>query len=148
MLEVQRYTLMEVDREKHLARVARDGKPLGLVLQGVFLEAQFELGDGRGLLWLTEDSPYEEGLHIYLLGRDGGLEDAVEAGATFSPGLLELGERGEDHVEFAFFRNGVVYRLEVAREARFRVRLPVGWRYKRLWATHRLVVTIARQGWR
>ncbi|WP_053067052.1 hypothetical protein [Archangium gephyra] len=145
MREVQRYSLVEVDPASHLVRVTRDGVPLGFTVTGVRLEAQFELGDGSGLLWMTEDSPYDEGLHVYLLGRDGGLEDALEAGATFSPGILALRSLGAEWVEFEFFQNGFLYRLEVAKQAGFRLFPPAGWKYKRRWAKHRLAVTVARK---
>lgn len=146
MREVQRYSLVEVDRERSLCRVARDGEALGLVVTGVLLQAQFELADGTGLLLLTEGCPYDEGLHVYLIGRDDGLEDSLEAGAIFTPGILELVASGEDWLELCFFRNEFVYRLQVARDARLRMRLPPGWRYKRWWTKHRLSVTVAREG--
>ncbi len=140
MREARRHSLVEVDREKHLARVARDGKVLDFVVTGVTLEAQFDLADGSSLLWLTEDCPYEEGLHVYLIGRGGELEDALEAGAPYTPGILELRATGEDWVRFEFFRNELEYRLQVEPRARFRMFPPTGWRYPRWLARHRLAV--------
>lgn len=146
MREARRHSLVEVDQEKHLARVVRDGKVLDFVVAGVILEAQFDLADGSSLLWLTEDSPYDEGLHVYLIGRGGELEDALEAGATFAPGLLEIRATGEDWVRFAFFRNEREYRLEVGPRARFRMFQPLGWRYPRRLARHRLAVHSLQKG--
>ncbi|HLL52602.1 MAG TPA: hypothetical protein VK447_03590 [Myxococcaceae bacterium] len=142
--EVQRYSLVEVDREKGLSRLTRDGRPLGFVANGVVLEAQYELRDGRGLVWLTADCPYEEGLHVYLLGPGGEVEDVVEAGAMYAPGILKIRAAGADWVEVGFFLNGFVYRLEIGERARLRMPLPIGWRYGRWLARHRLSVTVSR----
>jgi hypothetical protein len=143
MRPVQRYSLVDVDREVNRARLVRDGQPLPLLVSGVLLVEQFDLGDGSSLLWLTEDSPFEEGLHVYLLGREGELEDALEAGATFAPGILKLKATGEEWVEFEFFRDEVIYRLEVERDARLRLCVPTGWRYEKTLERHRLRVTRA-----
>jgi hypothetical protein len=145
MREVARYSLVEVDPETHRARLARDGKALELAVTGVILEAQFELPDGSALIWLTQDCPYEEGLHVYLIRPDGGLEDALEAGAAYTPGILKIQATGETWVQLGFFGNGVVYRLEVEPRARARWLLPLGWRYKRRLAKHRLVVRPERR---
>ena len=127
-------------------RLHRDGVMSGAVVDGEVIEAQHELADGAALVWLTDDSPYDEGLHIYLVSAEGKIQDAVEAGSTFSPGILGIRESGGDWVEFDFFRNDQVYRLEVAAKPRFHLLLPPGWKYKTILARHRLSVTVARGG--
>ncbi|HYP25396.1 MAG TPA: hypothetical protein VE262_01645 [Blastocatellia bacterium] len=146
MRKVNLYSLFISDRENHRAVLERDGRALPVEVDGVILEAQFELSDGRVLLWLTDDSPYDEGLHVYLLGRDDRIEDSLEAGAVFVPGILKIGESGEDWVEFEFFKNEIFYRLEVSNEAGVRLFLPAGWKYKKLLSTHKLAVREVRKG--
>ncbi len=141
MRPVTRYSLRSVeagDGRGHL--LTRDGQALSTEVDGSVLDAQLELADGRALVWLTDDSPYDEGLHVYLLGPEGVVEDALEAGADFAAGILKLRSTGDDWVEFEFFTNGTIYRLEVTRTPQLRLRLPAGWRYKKRLAVHRLVV--------
>lgn len=109
-------------------------------MDGVILEAQFELKDGSSLICLTDDSPYDEGLHVYLLDQNDAIEDAVEAGADFAAGILRIGQTGDDWMAFEFFSNDRSYRIEVTEKARFRMRLPAGWKYKRRFRNHRLLV--------
>jgi hypothetical protein len=69
----------------HQSIPVREGKALALELDGIVLDGQYQLSDGRELLWITDDSPHDEGLHIYLIER-GKIIDAVEAGADFAEG--------------------------------------------------------------
>ncbi len=119
----------------------RDTLPLGIVLKGSCIEAQFELESGDVLLWLSDDSPYDEGLHIYLLGGGVRILDVIEAGADFAAGLLRIHASGAKWVRFEFFTNDVEYRLDVFDRPVFRRRLPSGWRYGKWRWRHRLVVT-------
>ncbi len=118
-------------------------QPTGIPLDGRRIEAQFELDSGEYLLWLTDDSPYDEGLHIYLLDDTGPPIDAIEAGADFTAGIPRIQATGRDWVLFEFFTNGVSYRLDILERPVFRWRLPPGWRYKRKLRRHRLIVTEA-----
>ena len=96
---------------------------------------------------MTDDSPYDEGLDVYLLGPNDTIKDALEAGVFFGlggPGVLKIKKTGEDWVEFAFFLNGALYRLEIAQKARLRLPLPTGWRYKHRFSKHQLRVDEAR----
>ena len=105
--------------------LVRDGAAISVEVDGVIIEAKFELSDGSALIWLTDNSLYDEGLHIYLIGQDDLIEDALEAGVLFGmggPGILRIVKTGRDWVEFEFFLNGIVYRLEVAEQARLRLR--------------------------
>lgn len=146
MQPVDRYTLLQPRFEGRRAVLGRDGRTTSVEVDGSLLEAQFELEDGRGLIWLTDDSPYDEGLHVYLLGRDDSVEDALQAGADFTAGILKFRGFGPRWVEFEFFLNSTVYRLEVGETAGFRLRLPAGWRYKSPLRLHRLVLREAGEG--
>jgi hypothetical protein len=145
MKPVTRYSIAEVDADRHKAQLALNGAPLPQWLDGALLEAQFD-NDGETLLWMTEDSPYEEGLHIYLLGPTGAVLDAMEAGAPFSPGILKMKDTGGRWLEFEFFETGALYRLQV--EDRFGLRWPAtaGFKYKHPLAKHRLVVKVICRG--
>lgn len=140
MRAVKRYSVVEAKRENQLSILARDGKALDLELEGSVIEAQFELEDGCVLIWLTDDSPYDEGLHVYLVDECDTISDALEAGADFTPGILKTAKTGKDWIEFEFFSNDSIYRMAITKEARPRVLLPPGWKYKRLFCLHRLVV--------
>ena len=141
MNPVKYYSLVDVDAEQCQARLARDGQVVGRPVRGALLEAQFGLGDGSALLWLTDDSPYDEGLHVYLLDQAGECVDALDAGWDFTPGVLSIDRFGDDWLEFRFFKNETTYRLEIRPQPRVRLRLPLGWRYQHWLRGHRLIVS-------
>jgi hypothetical protein len=94
-------------------------------------------------VWLTEDDPYDEMLNIYLIDPDGNVEDSVEAGATLGlgpSGIFNFLEAGEDWVEFKFFSEDTIYRLEVSGSSKVFRRLPEYWRYKKHLKKHILIV--------
>lgn len=140
------YSISDPDRGDGRARLMREGRALEISVDGLLLEAQFGLTDGCSLIWLTDDSPYDETLHVYLLGADGSVEDALQAGAAFTPGVLKVLDSGEDWIDFEFFQDRTTYRLEVAQAARLGLSLPADWRYKRRLQLHRLSVVTRREG--
>ncbi|HET9957269.1 MAG TPA: hypothetical protein VFQ61_22380 [Polyangiaceae bacterium] len=134
------YRVVRVDEPAHRITVVNEDGGRELMLDGLVLEAQSAMSDGQTLLWVTDGSPYEEGLHIYLIARTGEVIDVIEAGAPYSPGLLEILSTSEQSVQFRFFRPEVIYRLEVAPLARLRWFLPNGFRYERTLSRHFLTV--------
>jgi hypothetical protein len=149
MRAVERYTLVPADDATTSLLVRRDrlaAGGAGVAVDGVVLEAQLALADGRTLVCLTDDSPYEETLHVYLLGDDDAIEDALEAGAAWAAGILTIAATSDTWLELEFFRNDTIYRLDVEPSADVRLRLPRGWRYKSLLRTHVLAVRVARGG--
>ena len=91
--------------------------PIGVRVDGVSLEKQLRVAPGY-LLFLTEDSPYEEGLHIYLLDDDKTIVDALELSAPYGPGLLKGAVvEGDSTVSFSFFGDDR-WRLDVLATAR------------------------------
>ena len=141
MHEISKFSL-EVAESR---RLVLDGRPIDASVEGAILDAQLELDDGRARVWLTDDSPYDEGLHVYLLDREGAVLDAVEAGHDFTPGLLKIEILGTNWVDFSFFNNGERYRLGVSDRVRVRGPLPTGWRYKQRLRRHHLDVSHAKE---
>lgn len=145
MRKISRYSLTLPKTSTQRAELVCGRRRSGLKVDGLVLEEQFELADGRCLVWLTDDAPYDEGLHVYLIGDDDSPADAVEASSDFTAGILSISDTGSDWVEFGFFLNDIRYRLEVGK-FRHRVRLPPGWRYKRRFQKHSLMVTEVPDG--
>jgi len=76
---------------------------VGVRVDGVSLEKQLRLAPGY-LLFLTEDSPFEEGLHIYLLDDDKSVVDALELSAPYASGILkDAVVEGDASVSFSYF---------------------------------------------
>ncbi|MCL4793975.1 MAG: hypothetical protein KJZ84_05400 [Bryobacteraceae bacterium] len=103
MVEIDEYSLEPFKGELPQSHLLRHGRRTGLLLDGVVLERQFRTAQGA-LLFLTEDCPHEEGLHIYFLNAESAVLDALELGAAYAPGILSIlatppGER----IAFSFF---------------------------------------------
>lgn len=144
-----RYSLRIEDQGHPQARLLRDGVDTQRRVDGVLLETQFERDDGSVLLLLTEDSPYDELLHVYLLDGGGALVDALEAGSRSGlsgAGILELRRFGDDWLELGFLKGSPACRIQLLAQPQIRVRAPQGWRYKKLLSRHCLHVTELDQG--
>lgn len=90
-------------RERGRSRLLFRGRPTGLVWDGVDLEAQFGCDAGY-LLFITDDTPYEERLHIKLLDRRLNLLDALDVGHINTSAVLkDVRPVSPDRVEFSFF---------------------------------------------
>lgn len=96
---------------------------------GLLLEAAFETSDNNRLLWLSDDCPFEEGLHILLLDRTGQVLDAVETKTVYTAGILDIRAVAPDHIDFTFFDRACMYRLTVGHTPKLRLRPPPGWTY-------------------
>ena len=138
MLATKRYSIAKTNHRSNYSTLAYDGKMLDLEVKGVILEAQFELEGGYMLIWLTEDSPYDEGLHVYLIDENNNTSDALETSAIFTSGILRIIKTGKDWVKFKFFSNDSIYMLEIKKTGSVQVLLPRGWKYKNLLKLHRL----------
>jgi hypothetical protein len=93
-----------------------EGRTIFGNLSGVVLEAQFQI-DGDYLLLITEGSPFEEGLHIYLLSSGFDLLDEAELSAPYNPGIVtDLAVAGSRQLDFTFIGENR-WRLTVDRKA-------------------------------
>ena len=83
-----------------------EGRPTNLRIEGRILEAQYELeAGGRALhvLFVTDGTPYEEILHIYLTDAEGRVVEQTELGGAYAPGILtDVGPVSERELRFAF----------------------------------------------
>lgn len=82
-------------------------------VEGVVLEAQLELVSGEFVLFSTDDTPYEEVLHITLLSPSGEALETLDLGQAMQPALFQNFKALSDGVaEFDFFPKQR-HRLEV-----------------------------------
>ena len=64
--EIHDFAVKKIEGDDHpQSDLLWRGTSIGLHVDGIALEKQWQTDVGY-LLFLTEDSPYEEGLHIYL----------------------------------------------------------------------------------
>lgn len=84
-------------------QLMKDDHPSGALLKGTLIEAQYQLDDGRYLLFITDDVPYEETLRIFLIASNAEVLDSLEFGGYLDNGTLEdLNIVGEQTIEFNF----------------------------------------------
>jgi hypothetical protein len=99
------------------ATVLREGRDIGLTIDGATLEGQFSLGDSY-LLLVTDDCPYEETLRAYLINGNFDVIESVSLGYAYTSGILrDLRIVAHNALEFIFSGNAV-YRLTVHSEPR------------------------------
>jgi|SRR5579875_344617 len=71
-------------------------------VEGSVLEGQYRCGN-RYLLLTTDDIPYEETLHIFLLDEELRPLDKVSLRQMYHSGLLRDVVAGDERIEFSFF---------------------------------------------
>ncbi len=106
------------------AQVLLDGRPAPRALPGVVLEAAYEcagIGDAQVLLFLTDDVPEEDFLHLHLLGAQGALLDSASIGGPYTTGTFApLGEPGARTLRFRFI-GGLDWTVELLDQAEARL---------------------------
>ncbi|MCS6884939.1 MAG: hypothetical protein RMM17_00645 [Acidobacteriota bacterium] len=95
------------------------GQPTGLILEGLILEQQFACKNGY-LLLLTDDCPFEEGLHIHLLNFELQHLDTINMGKAYLPGMLQNVTSSNETLNFSFFGDDS-WQLRVLQQPRFRI---------------------------
>jgi hypothetical protein len=110
--EIDLFGVERIEGETPRSELLWQGRRIGVMVDGVRLEKQFEVGL-RYLVFLTEDCPYEEGLHIYLLDAERRPLDGLELSFPYTMGILgAVQPQGETALTFSFF-GGDCWRLQV-----------------------------------
>jgi len=130
-----------------LSNLLAEGRPTGIRVPGLVLEAQYRFGE-EYLLFTTDDAPFEEALHIILLSPVYSAVDRLELGHPFAAGILrDLRPTASDTLQFSFF-GGDLWALTLAVSPRWlRPReAPIGvkGRLRRVLARRRLVLVRLR----
>lgn len=108
------------DDESPRSELIADTEATGVTLTGVVLEAALRWRD-QYVLFLTDDIPSEDSLHIYLLSATFSLIDSANLGSMYSTGSFrELNFISPDTLSFRFF-GGTVWQLELLTQARPRL---------------------------
>lgn len=114
--EVNFFSLKPQKTDLPRAELLFQNRETGIVIDGIVLEKQFSF-ENKYLLFLTEDCPFEEGLHIYLLDHELQILDGVELGGAYASAILnDVKIENNSIVSFAFFGQDR-WRLQVASNA-------------------------------
>ncbi len=137
MQEIDIFSIVRhTSKDDSRSRLLYKGLDSGLLLDGLLLEAQYECSAGY-LLMLTEDCPFEEALHIYLLDRSLRPIDKLVLGKAYEPGILKsLKVSGKNSLEFSFF-GGDTWWLRVLEKPRYHFSFSVGEWLIFYWPLHR-----------
>jgi len=119
--------------------VLRDGRPTGAEIDGIVLEGAFATGMGT-LVLTTDDTPFEERLHIRLFAPDGRTLDRADLGHAYLGGIVrDVAVVSPNRLRFTFHRDPVLLDLlDPPRRGWWPwgepggARRPVGMRYFRL----------------
>ncbi|WP_406609463.1 hypothetical protein [Agarivorans sp. JK6] len=88
-------------------------------LRGVVVEHGFSV-PAIGTLWLTsDDSPYEETLHISLVDKDLKLVEQVELYKPYTPGVLKDVVAKDNLIQFEFWQ-GVFHQVTIENQKKLR----------------------------
>jgi len=106
MIPIQNFRLQRLPDQPGLAlnsELIWNDRLVGRVLAGAVMEAQFSLPDGGYLLLVTDDCPFEEGLHIYLLNAWYELLEQDILGCPYTAAIVEnVKVAGDNVVTFSF----------------------------------------------
>ena len=116
--EISIAPLPTAEEQTPRCEVLRRGQPTGCVIEGAVLHAAIER-NGRILLLLTEDIPFEEALHAVLLNSELDVLDSGTLGAMYSTGMFsDLTLDEPNFVRFQFI-GAVQWTIELLDEPRF-----------------------------
>lgn len=108
MQKVQLFSVIEHYQSNDEPRVQLllQGHTTGRKLKGRQLVDQYARGD-RYVLFTTDDNPFSEILHIYLLDLELNIIDELDLSQPYTPGVYEPHFMNEEHLEFRFFSEGI-----------------------------------------
>ena len=102
------------------SELVQHGAPTGVLLAGVVLEAAVAWNESY-VLFLTDDVPYEESLHIHLLSADFQLIDTASLSAMYATGSFSaLTLMPPDRLSFRFFGD-MDWRVELLSRPKLRI---------------------------
>lgn len=87
-------------------------KDIGITVPVHVLEAAVQVDDRRMLLFLTNDTPYEEMLKIALIYLNGGIKEILTLGGAYLTGTFSNLQIQPDAVEFSFMGD-ITWRVEI-----------------------------------
>ncbi len=119
-------------------------------LSGCVLEALFNLNN-QHLLFTTDDCPFEEGLHIYLLDNSLKVLDFLELYAPYTPAILRnIKIIDPNKINFAFFHEEEKWELTVLETPKFlpfKNQYPVRKKFSSFFKKSNLVLTHIVKQW-
>lgn len=80
------FDLVEIGPQQSVIKLSGSDKTVEV--PGSVLEAQMELQNGWCLILTTENSPYDEALHVTLLDKNFDVLDQVELSQDMTPGIV------------------------------------------------------------
>ena len=80
------FDLVEIGPEQSIIKLSGSDKTVEV--PGSVLEAQLELKNGWALILTTENTPYDEALHVTLLDKNLEVLDQVELSEDMTPGIV------------------------------------------------------------
>ncbi|MGS2793396.1 hypothetical protein ACU6R3_17610 [Escherichia coli] len=96
------------------------GKNTGITIPADYLETAILLDDGRYLLFVTEDVPFEESLELLLIDIKKDIQEHVTIAIPYGSGTLRKMRLYANHVEFSYFSDET-WRVEVSSSRFFRL---------------------------
>lgn len=96
------------------------GKNTGITIPADYLETAILLDDGRYLLFVTEDVPYEKSLELLLIDIKQDIQEQMTIAIPYGSGTLREMRLYENHVEFSYFSDEI-WRVEVSSSRFFRL---------------------------
>ncbi len=107
-MEVEHYVLESIKGNEENPQswlLGLNNKKL-IEVDGIILEAAFSTQDNLRLLFTSDDTPFEETLHIILLDQTFNLLEQVDVYQEYQPGLFKnVNVIDENKVSFDFFEN-------------------------------------------
>lgn len=102
METIERFDLRVADKDPEYRQIVDSEGRHGPLTVGRLIEGQFRCPAGYVLL-LTENAPYDEGLHILLLNEGYKILDCMEIGRSLTPGILKNPRPEGDGLGFEMF---------------------------------------------
>lgn len=122
-------------------RLHFDGRVVTPVLQGCVFEGSLELDAGT-IVFLTEDSPFEEALHIHLLDKHFQPKDHLVLSAPYTSGIVDALEQISSNRVVFEFPKSQPWRIDAYKEVVPLFRRPWNLEFRSLksWLTGRFLL--------